>query len=447
MRLAMPSNSRVIATDAPLPHRVRLFAGRFRNWRRAVSWPLLAFFFLTPWLSWNGEPAVFLDINQKEFHIFGWLLWPEDLLLLTPVMIGSAFALFFVSMYAGRLWCGYSCPQTVWTFLFIWLEEKIEGSRNKRRKLDQGKGSGLQKLRRGVKYLVWAALALATAITALSYFYPLAHWWADVKQGDFSAVATTWVVIIGSLTFLNAGWLRERVCTHMCPYSRFQSVMFDTQTYTVRYKAERGEPRGKKGADGEALGDCVDCGVCVQVCPTNIDIRDGLQIACIDCAACVDACDSIMETLNRPTGLIAYEPEEQLSAAQRWRLWGYGAAASVAFVLAMSLPMMSPDIDISSERDRQRMYQLTPSDTVENNYTVKVHNRKQEAVTVVIFDGEQSLGEMHLQPGARGSADIAIERDLDFADEQVSIRIQHGDQQAVEQLKFMNPYRRTLASN
>lgn len=445
----MPSHphSNLIATDAPLPHRVRLFNGRFRNWRRAASWPLLTFFFLTPWLSWNGEPAVFLDLNEKQFHIFGWLLWPKDLLMLTPIMIGSAFALFFVSMFAGRLWCGYSCPQTVWTFLFIWLEEKIEGSRNLRRKLDQGKGSPMQKLRRAAKYVVWAALALVTAITALSYFYPLAHWWQDVSQGDISAVATTWVVIIGSLTFVNAGWLRERVCTHMCPYSRFQSVMFDSQTYTVRYNAERGEPRGKKSDSGKPLGDCVDCGVCVQVCPTNIDIRHGLQIACIDCAACVDACDSIMETLNRPKGLIAYEPEEQLTLAQRWRLWGYGSAASVAFVLALLLPAMAPDIDISSERDRQRLYQLTAADTIENNYTVKVHNRRQHDVTVTIYDGDKPLAELFLKAGARGSADIAIERSMDFAEQQVAIRIHHGQQDEIETLNFSNPYRHSLAAN
>ncbi|MCD8523868.1 MAG: cytochrome c oxidase accessory protein CcoG [Saccharospirillaceae bacterium] len=426
--------------DEP-PHRVRLTNGLFRLWRRVIGWPLLALFFITPWLSWQGKPAVFFDLNAQQFHIGGWLLWSEDLLLLSGLLIGGAFALFFVSMYAGRLWCGFSCPQTVWTFMFIWLEEQIEGSRQMRRKLDQGKGTRQQKVRRALKFVVWGLLSLATAITMIAYFYPLAQWWADVIQGDISSVATFWLILISTLTFLNAGWLRESVCTHMCPYSRFQSVMFDNQTRTVRYDTGRGEPRGKHNPDNTSAGDCIDCGLCVQVCPTNIDIRDGLQIACIDCGACIDACDKVMRQIGRATGLITYQPEQQLSPLQRWRLWGYGVLAATAFIVVTLNTLLQPPLHASLERDRLTLYQLTPDDTLINRYTLKLHNRSHRDMQLTVYDQQHAVLHTTLSAGQRAAHSLDIERTTDTPAQTLALRIedQHTGYQQELPLHFINP--------
>lgn len=432
------------AIDIP-PHRVKTVSGRFRNWRRLSTWPLLLFFFLTPWLTWDGNPAVHFDLVKKEFHLWSWVLWPEDLTVITGLLIGSAFALFFVSMYAGRLWCGYACPQTTWTFLFIWLEEKIEGSRNQRRKLDQGKGSRSQQLRRLAKFLVWALLALATAVTALAYFYPLKVWATDLLQGDISAMAMAWVIIIGGLTFINAGWLREKFCTDACPYSRFQSVMFDSFTRTVRYDEQRGEPRGK-GNPKNNQGDCVDCNLCVQVCPTNIDIRDGLQIACVDCGACVDACDQVMDKLGKARGLITYEPEQQLSFAQRWRLWGYGMAATLVAVLTISSVFSSEDLTVSVQRDRFSLYELTPQDTITNRYVLSLHNRTGEELQVDVMDGEQRLARLQIAPGSRAGQTINVERQLTAPSGKIKLTLKYNQQQQWVEVSYSNPYASVAAN-
>ena len=290
--------------SSPATHRVRLIAGRFTNLRRAISWPLLAICFITPWLSWNDLPLVHLDLVAKQFRFGNVIFWPEDLMVLTWMMMAGAFALFFVAMASGRLWCGLACPQTVWTFLFIRLEELIEGSRHKRLKMDrtpilndQNKftKNALEKIiLKLVKHSAWLILSIITGITFIAYFYPLADMANDLFFVEMSGSGLFWIFFIAGFTYLNAGFLREQVCVHMCPYSRFQSVMADASTLTVQYDEQR--------------NDCIDCEVCVQVCPTDIDIRDGMQLPCIACGACVDACDDIMEKINKPKGLISFRP-------------------------------------------------------------------------------------------------------------------------------------------
>ena len=428
------------------PYRVKTMTGRFRNWRRASTWPLLLFFFLTPWLSWEGNPAIHFDLVQKEFHLWSWVLWPEDLTIIIGLLVGGAFALFFVSMYAGRLWCGYACPQTTWTFMFIWIEEKLEGSRNKRRKLDQGKGSHSQKLRRLLKFVIWGLLSLATAVTALAYFYPLEIWLADLMAGDLSMMALAWVIIIGGLTFVNAGWLREKFCTDACPYSRFQSVMFDSYTRTVRYDEKRGEPRGRRNPHSHT-GDCINCDMCVHVCPTNIDIRDGLQIACVDCGACVDACDRVMDKIGKPRGLISYEPEMQRSAGQRWRLWGYGMAVTLTAVLTLISVLNNDPLSVSIQRDRLSLYQLTPNDTVTNRYILSLHNRTAEEMTVNILDNDVRLAQLVISAGSRAGQTINIERELSTPSGKVQLTLEFEGQQQVVEVSYSNPYANQLALN
>lgn len=364
-------------------HRVRLIAGRFNNLRRFISWPLLVLCFLTPWLSWNDLPLIHLDLVAKQFRFGALILWPEDLMVLTWMMMAGAFGLFFVAMASGRLWCGFSCPQTIWTFLFVRLEELLEGSRHKRLKMDRtpwGKNkASLEKgLRKTSKHISWISLSLFTGITFISYFYPLANMAQDFIASDsfvneMSGSGLFWILFIATMTYLNAGFLREQVCTHMCPYSRFQSVMADRSTLTVQYDEQR--------------NDCIDCEVCVQVCPTDIDIRDGMQLACIACGACVDGCDDIMKKINKPTGLIAYRPSESsfkqaANLIQRPRLLGYAAA----FLLSCFLIIAEWDnrdlVNASLERDRHNLYRINVNDEVENNYAIKLHNKSQQEMSV-----------------------------------------------------------------
>lgn len=367
-----------------LPHRVRLISGRYLTLRRIISWPLLLACFLTPWLTWNDLPLVHFDLVAKQFRMGTVIFWSEDLMVLTWAMLAGAFGLFFVAMVSGRLWCGFSCPQTVWTFLFIRLEEIIEGSRHKRLKMDRQPWSIEKVLRKSIKHISWISLSLWTGITFISYFYPLEVMAHDFGQSDLAGMGLFWILFLAVMTYLNAGFLREQVCTHMCPYSRFQSVMSDKSTLVVQYD----EPRN----------DCIDCKVCIHVCPTDIDIRDGMQLACIACGACVDACDSIMEKINKPTGLIAFRPgesttKEALDLKQRPRLVGY----ALAFLLSVSLigfQVASRDvIQLSLERDRNSLYRINVNDEVENGFSLKMHNKTQQdmAVRLLITDNTQGF--------------------------------------------------------
>ncbi|MFT4776264.1 MAG: cytochrome c oxidase accessory protein FixG [Oleispira sp.] len=362
-----------------LPHRVRLMPGRYLTLRRIISWPLLLLCFLTPWLMWNDLPLVHFDLVAKQFRLGSVIFWPEDLLVLTWAMLAGAFGLFLVAMASGRLWCGFSCPQTVWTFLFIRLEELIEGSRHKRLKMDRLPWNTEKVLRKLTKHISWISLSVWTGITFIAYFYPLEAMAHDLSQSDLAGMGLFWILFFAVMTYLNAGFLREQVCTHMCPYSRFQSVMSDRFTLEVQYD----EPRN----------DCIDCQVCVHVCPAEIDIRDGMQLSCIACGACVDACDSIMEQINKPKGLIAFRPgkatiKEALNLKQRPRLVGY-VVAFLLSVFLIGLEVTSRDsIQISLERDRNSLYRISVNDEIENSFSLKLHNKTQQdmAVQLMIAD-------------------------------------------------------------
>jgi cytochrome c oxidase accessory protein FixG len=294
----------------------RAVTGVFALWRWAAVWATQLVFYGVPWLSWNDRQAVLFDLVHRKFYIFGLVFWPQDIVYLTVLLIISAYSLFLFTAVGGRLWCGYACPQTVYTEMFMWIERMIEGDRMKRIKLDKGSLSGRKFGLKAAKHGAWIALALWTGFTFVGYFTPITALAGKVMSWSMGPWETFWIFFYGFATYGNAGWMREQVCKYMCPYARFQSVMFDHDTLIITYDQARGEPRGSrsKSADYKAkgLGDCVDCGICVQVCPTGIDIRQGLQYECIGCAACIDGCNQVMGKMGYPEGLIRYSIEHAL---------------------------------------------------------------------------------------------------------------------------------------
>ena len=291
----------------------RAVTGWFAAWRWVLVWATQLAFYGGAWLTWNDRQAVLFDIVHRKFYIFGLVFWPQDIVYLTVLLIVSALSLFLFTAVAGRLWCGYACPQTVYTEIFLWIERVIEGGRVQRMKLDRGSASPRKIALKSAKHAVWIVLALWTGFTFVGYVTPIRELWTEVMSLSTGPWETFWMLFYGFATYGNAGWMREQVCIYMCPYARFQSAMFDKDTLIIAYDPERGEPRGPraKAADYRArgLGDCVDCSICVQVCPTGIDIRDGLQYQCIGCAACVDGCDQVMDKMGYPRGLIRYSTQ------------------------------------------------------------------------------------------------------------------------------------------
>ncbi|WP_152219975.1 cytochrome c oxidase accessory protein CcoG [Pseudomonas sp. SCB32] len=388
------------------------FAGRFRDLRRLGGALLFLLFFGTLWLTWNGRQAVLWDLPERKFYIFGATFWPQDFILLSAILIIAAFGLFFITVFAGRVWCGYTCPQSVWTWIFMWAEQVTEGDRNQRMKLDKAPASAEKILRKGAKHGLWLLISLLTAITFIGYFTPVRPLVMDLLTFRLDLESAFWVAFFAAATYANAGWLREQVCIHMCPYSRFQSVMFDKDTLIISYDAARGESRGarKKDADPKAqgLGDCIDCFQCVQVCPTGIDIRDGLQIACIGCAACVDACDSVMDKMGYDRGLVRYTSERALEGGTthllRPRLIGYAAvllAMIGAFVWALEA---RPLINLDVARDRG-LFRENAAGEIENIYNLKLINKTQQPqhYQLRLADGTgyrlQGVPELTLQAG------------------------------------------------
>ncbi|WP_229843080.1 cytochrome c oxidase accessory protein CcoG [Halomonas urumqiensis] len=365
---------------------VREIKGLFQRLRRGSNWLLMLAFFLLPWWQWGDRPAIWFDLPGREFHIFSATFYPQEFILLSWLLIICAFGLFFITVFAGRVWCGYTCPQSVWTFLFIWVEHRIEGPRHRRIKLDRQAMDRDKLARKSAKHAVWLIIALATGVTFVGYFTPIRQLVVDLPTLEAHGWSYFWVGFFLVFTYLNAGWLREQVCIYMCPYARFQGVMFDRDTLIVSYDTARGEPRGPRrkalshdDVRAQGLGDCIDCDLCVQVCPTGIDIRDGLQYECITCAACIDACDSVMDKMGYPRGLIRYTTENALEGKPthilRPRLLGYLAALVVmigvfAWFIADRMPL-----DFEIERDRNALYQLTREGRLSNVYTLTVRNR------------------------------------------------------------------------
>jgi cytochrome c oxidase accessory protein FixG len=369
----------------------RSFTGLFRNLRMLGGAALFLLYFGTVWLTWNGRQAVWWNLPERKFYIFGSTFWPQDFVLLSALLIIAAFGLFFITVFAGRVWCGYTCPQSVFTWIFMWAEKVTEGDRNQRIKLDKTPMSAQKFLRKLSKHSIWAGVSVVTALTFVGYFTPIRELIPELFTLQASGWAVFWVGFFTVATYGNAGYLREQVCIYMCPYARFQSVMFDQDTLIVSYDPRRGESRGprKRDADykAEGLGDCIDCKMCVHVCPTGIDIRDGLQIECIGCAACIDACDSIMDKMNYPKGLISYTTEHNLSGQKtqlvRPRLIGYAVVLVAMFGVFTWAVSSRSLVGLDVLKDRV-MYRENQEGRIENVYTLKIMNKAQHEVTYQI---------------------------------------------------------------
>lgn len=372
----------------------RFVTGKYQNIRVVSMYFLLALFLILPWIKYDDRQAILFDFAQQRFYIFGLTFLPQDFYFFAFFFIISAFTLFMVTVYAGRVWCGYACPQTIWTHMYQYVEKWVIGDRNKRIKFDKAPMNAEKIAKRSLVYFIWFIMALITALTFVSYVVgtqDLYFSWQSLGGIPFPTWSTMTWSFVGMFTFatyVNAGYMREHMCTHICPYGRFQSVMFDKDTLIVSYDYNRGEPRGtrKKGTHPENLGDCIECTMCVQVCPTGIDIRDGLQVECIQCAACIDACNDVMDKVGYPRGLIRYTTERQLVEKEDTkiispRIFAYLLLLTALFgVLIYTLNDRVP-LEIDIRRDRNALSSISAQGSIENSYIVKITNKTQDKHT------------------------------------------------------------------
>lgn len=380
--------------------------GVFARWRWAFVWITQIVFYGLPWLQWGERQAVLFDLAARRFYLFGYVLYPQDFIYLTGLLVISALSLFLFTAVAGRLWCGFACPQTVYTEMFMWIERRIEGDRNARLKLDAAPLGANKLLRRLAKHAAWAAVAMWTGFTFVGYFTPIQTLWAEAFTLSFGPWEWFWVNFYALATYGNAGFLREQVCKYMCPYARFQSAMFDRDTLIVSYDMARGDPRGSRPRKADpallGLGSCVDCNLCVHVCPTGIDIRNGLQYECIGCAACVDVCDGVMDKMGYARGLIRFTTQNALDNGWRGsqllrrvlrpRVLAYtGVLLALAFGLALSLALRTP-LKVDVVRDRGALARIAPGGKLENVYRLQVMNATEEPQRYLVSaDGLQGL--------------------------------------------------------
>ena len=443
----------------------RSIQGLFQNWRWIMVWVTQILFYGLCWVPWNDRQAVLFNLDTRRFYIFDFVLWPQDTIYLALLLVLSALALFLFTAVAGRLWCGYTCPQTVYTEIFLWIEKMIEGERPQRMKLDAGPWTSTKLAKKVAKHAVWIVFSLWTGLTFVGYFTPIRELTAGFSSPSVGPWDIFWVLFYAGFTYGFAGFLREQMCKYICPYARFQFVMFDADTLIITYDEARGEPRGGRSKQvvpsEQGLGDCIDCGICVQVCPTGIDIRNGLQAECIACAACIDACDQVMDRMQYPRGLIRYSTENavklHLSASDIIRrairprtliycLVFVAITVATAWSLATRMPLR---VDI--ERDRSVLSREVEGGMIENVYRLLISNASETPRTfVVTVDGLPGIhldGPAELRiPGAE-SAEVTL-RVLVEADaapkgaQQITLRVADRDAPEVaiaEKTKFWMP--------
>ncbi len=433
--------------------------GLFALLRGSGMTTLLGIYYIMPWIMWDGRQAILFDLPARKFYILGMVFWPQDFIYLTMLLVIAALSLFFFTALAGRLWCGYACPQTVWTEAFLWIERKVEGTRQQQMKLDGMPMSGKKFTKKAIKHFLWGIFSLFTGFTFVGYFSPIYDLAAAIPTLAFGPWEIFWIIFYGFATYGNAGWLREQVCIYMCPYARFQSAMFDKNTLVISYDEKRGEPRGarKRGVSPEQanLGSCIDCSICVQVCPTGIDIRDGLQYQCIGCAACIDACDEVMEKIGDAKGLIKYTTENMLEGAHtnflRPRIIVY-AIILMAITIGTAIGIYTrPMLELDIIRDRNSLYRETGMGLIENVYTLKLINKDMSGHNFLIsIDGLDGMklnipkNHVLVESGAVVEVPVSIEvdpEDLERKTSQVffTIKADDTDLSVVEEARFIGP--------
>ena len=437
--------------------------GIFANLRWLAVAVLLGGYYLAAWVSWDDRQIVLFDLPARKFHILFWTFWPQDFFYLAVMLIIAAFSLFFFTAVAGRLWCGYACPQTVWTEVFMWVEQKIEGSRSKQMKLDKMPWNADKFRIKALKHFIWAIIGIWTGFTFVGYFSPIRELWDSALTFSTGPWETFWIFFYGFATWGNAGFLREQVCMYMCPYARFQSAMFDKDTMIVTYDEARGEPRGsrKRSEDPakKGLGSCISCDICVQVCPTGIDIRDGLQYQCIGCAACIDACDDVMDKMGYEKGLIRYSTHNIMHGGEqhvlRPRVFIYAGflillTAALLYAIITRIPL---ELDVI--RDRNELYSETYDGMIENVYTLKLINKTQHdhdfKISVTGIEGVVMSINQEIIPIATGEVVTAAVRltadPYSLPERSVSIdfhmqAIDDETLKVIEDAKFLGPFRK-----
>jgi cytochrome c oxidase accessory protein FixG len=366
----------------------RSVQGIFAKWRWGFVFLTQIIFYCLPWLEWGQRQAVLFDLGVRRFYIFGIVLYPQDFIYLTGLLVISAFSLFLFTAIAGRLWCGYACPQTVYSEIFMWIERKVEGDRTARMRLDSQDMSLEKLVKKWYKHFLWIGLSIWTGFTFVGYFTPIRELGMEFFLGNMSSWEVFWVFFYGFATYGNAGFMREQVCKYMCPYARFQSAMFDKDTLIVTYDAERGEPRGSRSKKADLatlnLGACVDCSLCVQVCPTGIDIRNGLQYECIGCGACADVCDTVMDKVGYPRGLVKYSTQHamqnQWTSSQtlrhvfRPRVLIYTGILLLVIALLFGSLLTRKSFKVDVVRDRASLARIVSGGNIENVYRLQIMN-------------------------------------------------------------------------
>ncbi|MCP4334174.1 MAG: cytochrome c oxidase accessory protein CcoG [Gammaproteobacteria bacterium] len=438
----------------------REVSGYFTRLRVLSLITLLGIYYITPLLQWEGRQAILFDLPARKFYLFGLTLWPQDFIYLAALLILAGLALFFFTALLGRVWCGYACPQTVWTEAYLWMERKIEGKRTQRMKLDKAPTTAKKIRTKALKHTVWIAFSLWTGFTFVAYFTPIEELAGKLLSLSLGSWETFWILFYSFATYGNAGFMREQVCKYMCPYARFQSAMFDSDTLMVAYHPERGDPRGSRRRSvapaSVGLGDCIDCSVCVQVCPTGIDIRDGLQYECIACSACIDACDEIMDKMSYPRGLIRYTTENSaLGKAQhilRPRIMVYAGILLLLSGMLVAHISQRVALDLDVIRDRNTLYRETRDGLIENVYTLKILNMDSEPHRYQLsadgIDGLKLLSdqaEIVVEAGSIYQMVVRLQADefnLEARSVSVSFYLQAEDSNhlsTVEEARFLGP--------
>jgi cytochrome c oxidase accessory protein FixG len=412
----------------------KAIVGRWRTVKWSVLVLLLGIYYLVPWIRWDRGPgapsqAILLDLDGRRGWIFDVVIWPQEVYFITGLLILGAVGLFLATSLFGRVWCGFACPQTVWTDLFMLVERLIEGDRNERMRLDKQPMSANKLVRKILKHTAWLAIAAATGGAWVFYYVDAPSTLVKIFRGEASIEVYSFIGLLTATTYLLAGWAREQVCTYMCPWPRFQAAMLDEQSLIVTYQKWRGEPRGKHkaGDSWEGRGDCIDCRLCVAVCPTGIDIRDGQQLECIGCGLCVDACNQTMEKVDRPLGLIRWDTLARQQAREtkaplpawraiRLRTVLYGALLSVVAAIMLTAFLMRSDTELTVQRDRSPNFVRLSNGDIRNSYAVKISNKSRElrhfqlvthgmpgaTLSAVAPEGE-SAGDFTVHPDAVGT--------------------------------------------